>query len=78
MLDVYYLGLDRKAAKFNRGVGQEVRHSIGARLSRPVAQRSLAGISTMKGFGNSEASDRQISGHGLQHRKPVTDFRLFR
>src|SRR5258706_296136 len=38
MLDVYYLGLDRKAAKFNRGVGQEVRHSIGARLSRPIAQ----------------------------------------
>jgi hypothetical protein len=38
ILDTYYLGLDRKAAAFNRGVGQEVRHSIGARLSRPVAQ----------------------------------------
>src|SRR3984885_5713743 len=37
-LDTYYLGLDRKTAAFNRGVGQEVRHSIGARLSRPVAQ----------------------------------------
>jgi len=37
-LDVYYLGLDRKAAAFNRGVGHEVRHSIGARLSRPVAE----------------------------------------
>src|SRR5262249_39560836 len=37
-LDTYYLGLDRKAAVFNRGVGQEVRHSIGARLSHPVAQ----------------------------------------
>src|SRR5438132_735049 len=37
-LDTYYLGLDRKAAAFNRGVGQEVRHSIGARLSRAVAQ----------------------------------------
>jgi hypothetical protein len=37
-LDTYYLGLDRKAATFNRGVGQEVRHSIGARLSRPIAQ----------------------------------------
>src|SRR5579859_7990888 len=34
-LDTYYLGLDRKTAAFNRGVGQEVRHSIGARLSRP-------------------------------------------
>jgi len=37
-LDTYYLGLDRKSATFNRGTGQEVRHSIGARLSRPVAQ----------------------------------------
>jgi Alginate export len=37
-LDTYYLGLDRKAAAFNRGVGQEVRHTIGGRLSRPIAQ----------------------------------------
>jgi Alginate export len=37
-LDVYYLGLDRKAAAFNRGVAHEVRHTIGARLSRPIAQ----------------------------------------
>jgi hypothetical protein len=37
-LDVYYLGLDRKTAAFNRGVGHERRHSIGARLSRPIAQ----------------------------------------
>jgi hypothetical protein len=37
-LDAYYLGLDRKAVAFNRGVGQEVRHSIGARVSRSVAQ----------------------------------------
>ena len=37
-LDSYYLGLDRKKAALNRGIGHEVRHSIGARLSRPVAQ----------------------------------------
>jgi hypothetical protein len=41
-LDVYYLGLNRKTAAFNRGVGQEVRHSIGARLSRPIAQTKPA------------------------------------
>jgi Alginate export len=41
-LDTYYLGLDRKTAAFNRGVGQEVRHTIGARLSRPVAQTNPA------------------------------------
>jgi hypothetical protein len=37
-LDVYYLGLDRTKAAFNRGVGNEVRHTVGARLSRPIAQ----------------------------------------
>jgi hypothetical protein len=37
-LDAYYLGLDRKTATFNRGVGHEVRHTIGARLSRSIAQ----------------------------------------
>jgi len=37
-LDAYYLGLDRKTATFNRGVGHEVRHTIGARFSRPVAE----------------------------------------
>src|SRR5580693_2965938 len=28
-LDIYYLGLDRKTTAFNRGVGHEVRHTIG-------------------------------------------------
>jgi hypothetical protein len=37
-LDVYYLGLDRNTTAFNRGPGEEVRHSIGARLSRTIAQ----------------------------------------
>jgi hypothetical protein len=36
-LDVYYLGLDRKEATFQRGTAQEVRHTLGARFSRPVA-----------------------------------------
>jgi hypothetical protein len=36
-LDVYYLGLDRRQATFQRGTAQEVRHSLGARISRPVA-----------------------------------------
>ena len=36
-LDAYYLGLDRQNATFQRGTAQEVRHSLGARLSRPVA-----------------------------------------
>lgn len=31
-LDFYYLGLDRKRARFNEGVGRELRHSIGARI----------------------------------------------
>jgi hypothetical protein len=36
-LDAYYLGLNRKNATFQRGTAQEVRHSLGARLSRPIA-----------------------------------------
>ena len=36
-LDLYYLGLSRKQATFQRGTAQEVRHSLGARISRPVA-----------------------------------------
>jgi hypothetical protein len=42
MLDVYYLGLDRKHAVFERGSAQEQRHSIGARVSRPVTTDSAA------------------------------------
>ena len=40
-LDLYYLGLDRKEATFQRGTAQEVRHSLGARISRPIATERL-------------------------------------
>lgn len=33
-LDLYYLGLDRKRARFHSGTGREQRHSFGARFSR--------------------------------------------
>ena len=36
-LDLYYLGLDRKDAAFQRGTAQEMRHSLGVRVSRPIA-----------------------------------------
>src|ERR1700760_1346328 len=36
-VELYYLGLDRKQATFQRGTSQEVRHTLGARVSRPVA-----------------------------------------
>jgi hypothetical protein len=36
-LDAYYLGLDRKRATFQRGTAEELRHTFGARLSRPIA-----------------------------------------
>jgi len=36
-LEMYYLGLDRKQATFERGTAQEVRQSLGARISRPIA-----------------------------------------
>ncbi len=36
-LEMYYLGLDRKQATFERGTAQEVRHSLGARFSGAIA-----------------------------------------
>jgi len=36
-LDTYYLGVNRKHATFQRGTAKEVRHSVGARVSRPIA-----------------------------------------
>jgi hypothetical protein len=36
-MELYYLGLDRKEAAFQRGAAQEVRHSLGGRISRPIA-----------------------------------------
>ena len=41
-LEMYYLGLDRKQATFERGTAQEVRHSLGARFSRPIATEGPA------------------------------------
>ena len=38
-VDAYYLGLDRKEAAFERGTAHELRHTLGARLWRPVATK---------------------------------------
>jgi hypothetical protein len=38
-MDSYYLGLDRKAATFNRGTAQENRETLGARLWRSPAMK---------------------------------------
>ena len=35
--EVYYLGLDRRLASFERGTARELRHSFGARVARPIA-----------------------------------------
>ena len=37
--DSYYLGLDRKSFTYNRGMAQETRHNLGARLWRPPATK---------------------------------------
>jgi len=37
LLDVYYLGISRANATYERGTAQELRHSLGGRLSRPIA-----------------------------------------
>jgi hypothetical protein len=37
-VDLYYLGIARKQATYNRGRENELRHTLGARLWRPIAQ----------------------------------------
>lgn len=37
-LDLYYLGLDRKRARFDQGAAREIRHTVGARLTNTVPQ----------------------------------------
>jgi hypothetical protein len=36
-LDLYYLGQDRRDGAFQRGTAHELRHSLGVRVSRPLA-----------------------------------------
>ena len=38
-MDLYYLGIARKQATYNRGTANELRHSLGARLWRPIAEK---------------------------------------
>jgi hypothetical protein len=40
--DLYYLGLDRKSATYESGTAAELRHTIGARLWRPMARQEPA------------------------------------
>jgi Alginate export len=37
--DAYYLGIDRKRAAFERGTATELRHTVGARVWRPIATK---------------------------------------
>jgi hypothetical protein len=41
-VDLYYLGIASKEAQYNRGTANELRHSVGARLSRPIAEKTPA------------------------------------
>jgi Alginate export len=36
--DFYYIGLDTKSATYNRGTAQEVRHTVGTRVFRPIGK----------------------------------------
>jgi hypothetical protein len=74
-VDVYYLGLDRKQATFERGTAQEVRHSLGARISPPSPKTSRVGTSTTRASGSLAPSARTTFGPGVSRPKPATDFR---
>jgi hypothetical protein len=77
-LDIYYLGLDRKEATFQRGTAHEVRHSLGARLSRPIAVEKPGWDFDDEGlwqFGTFGSANIRL---GPSQRKPVTASRLRR
>src|SRR5690349_1509745 len=38
-IDTYYLGLNRAQATYERGTAQELRHSLGTRFWRPIAEK---------------------------------------
>jgi len=38
-VDAYYIGINRKQYAYERGVAEELRHSFGARLWRPIATK---------------------------------------
>jgi hypothetical protein len=38
LADFYYFGLDTKSANYNRGSAQEIRHTIGTRVFRPIGK----------------------------------------
>jgi len=61
-----------KVATYNRGTGQELRHSVAARLWRPVQTKNAAGISTMKASGNSAPLGQATSARGRSHQTPGT------
>jgi hypothetical protein len=71
-IDVYYAGLDRKAATYNSGTGQELRHSVAARLWRPVQTKERGWISIMRESGNSAPLDHATSGRGRSDQTPDT------
>jgi hypothetical protein len=69
-LDIYYLGLDRKTTAFNRGVGHEVRHTIGTRLSHPIAERKPSWDLAIRNL--RLGKHKRLDG-GFGNRLPVTE-----
>jgi hypothetical protein len=55
-LDLYYLGYDRRMARFDQGIGHEERHSIGARAwgQREPVDYNLEAIGQWGRFGQDE------------------------
>ena len=57
-VDAYYLGIARKNATDNRGTANELRHSLGARLGRPIQEKEggwdfdYEGVSQFGSFGS--------------------------
>ena len=74
-LDVYYLGLNRKEATFERGTAQEVRHSLGRGFFSLPLLNGPDWTLTMRVPGSSALSVRETSRHGPSLPIPDIDSR---
>jgi hypothetical protein len=69
-VDLYYLGIARKQATYNRGTANELRHSLGARLSRPIAEKEPGWDFDYEGVWQFGSFGSATSGRGPLPRKP--------
>jgi hypothetical protein len=74
LLDVYYYGLDRKQAVFNRGTGREQRHTIGARIASHDPASTAGRMAILHFDAEAAAQFGSFAGSGIQAWTAASEF----